>query len=205
MSRGLLIVVSAPSGCGKGTVLEKVKERSPFWYSVSATTRQPREGEKDGVNYFFMTKEQFTELSDKGGFLESAEFVGNFYGTPRAAIEEKLKQGTDVVLEIEVQGAMQVRAKCPEAMLVFILPPSVGELERRLHKRATDGDDVIKKRVARAAEEIPFAMDYDHVIVNDELETAVDELVGLIRSEKDVRRRRRELIEKVLEERGNKV
>lgn len=194
MQKGLLIVVSAPSGCGKGTILEKVREVSPFWYSVSATTRQPREGEKDGVNYFFMSREEFTELMGNDGFIETAEFVGNLYGTPRAAIEEKLSQGTDVVLEIEVRGAMQVRAKYPEAMLVFILPPDIATLERRLLKRDTDGADVIRKRVEKAAEEIPHAMDYDYVIVNDDLDEAVNDLVGLINKVKNDRFERAELI-----------
>ena len=197
--RGLLIVVSAPSGCGKGTILEQVMKKQEFYYSISATTRKPRPGEKDKVNYFFLTKEKFEELINSGQMLEHAEFVGNYYGTPAAPVEEHLAAGTDVILEIEVQGAMQVKKKCPEAVLVFILPPSVDTLRHRLNKRSTESEEVIEERIAKAHDEIARAVDYDYVIVNDDLDEAINDFMTVLAAEKMSVKRSGDVINEVLE------
>ena len=173
MSRGTLYIVTAPSGCGKGTILAHTIEKHGFNFSVSATTRKPRDGEKDGVNYFFKTREEFDQMISENAFLEYAEFCGNCYGTPRAYVEGLLEEGKDVILEIEVQGAMNVIKMIPEAVSIFILPPSVNELRRRLLKRATEDIEVVEQRVLQAKNEIPYAKFFDYVIVNDDLEDAL--------------------------------
>jgi len=173
MSRGTLYIVTAPSGCGKGTILAHSIEKHGFNFSVSATTRKPRDGEKDGVNYFFKTREEFDQMISENAFLEYAEFCGNCYGTPRAYVEGLLEEGKDVILEIEVQGAMNVIKMIPEAVSIFILPPSVNELRRRLLKRATEDIEVVEQRVLQAKNEIPYAKFFDYVIVNDDLEDAL--------------------------------
>ena len=184
MKRGTLLVVSGFSGAGKGTVLSKVLEkRSDLYYSVSFTTRAPRTGEQDGVNYHFVTREAFQERIDRGEFLEYAEYVGNFYGTSMAVIREKLDQGVDVILEIEIQGAMKVKKKIPEALLVFVTPPTVEELERRLRDRGTETAQVIADRLARAGEEAKGMDQYDYILVNDTVEECVDHLHQIIVSE----------------------
>lgn len=173
MSKGTLYIVTAPSGCGKGTILAHAIEKHGFNFSVSATTRNPREGEKDGVNYFFKTREEFDKMIAENAFLEYAEFCGNYYGTPKAYVEGLLEEGKDVVLEIEVQGAMNVIDMIPEAVSIFILPPSVKELKRRLLKRATEDMEVVEQRVSQAKTEIPYAKFFDYVIVNDDLDDAL--------------------------------
>lgn len=198
MSKGLLIVVSAPSGCGKGTLLAEVLKNDNFYYSVSATTRAPREGEADGVNYHFTTKEKFEELIAEGGVLEYAQYCGNYYGTPRQAVEDKLCEGRDVILEIEVQGAMKIKETCPEAVFIFILPPSVDTLKQRLEKRGTETADVIERRVSEARGEIEKAYNYDYVIVNDDLNKAVSEFIKVVEAEKLTVRRSVRLIDDVL-------
>lgn len=181
--RGTLFVISAPSGCGKGTILEEVFKRvNNLFFSVSATTRSPRPGEIDGVNYYFKTVDEFKEMVDNDGVLEYAQFCGNYYGTPKAAVLEKLSQGIDVVLEIETQGAMSIKKSYPEAVLIFILPPSVKELERRLKNRGTETDEVIAKRVGEASGEINKAYNYDFVLVNDELELAIENFIHILKS-----------------------
>lgn len=199
MNKGLLFVVSAPSGCGKGTILSEILKDDRFYYSVSATTRAPREGEIDGVNYNFMTREQFEQLIGSDGMLEYAQYCGNYYGTEKTPVERKLLDGKNVILEIEVQGAMQVRKNCPDAVLIFIMPPSVAELERRLRKRGTETDDVISKRVSKAADEIPYAKNYDYIVVNGELEKAVEDFKAIIIAEEHKTAYAENLINEVLE------
>lgn len=183
MSKGRLIVFSAPSGCGKGTMLAEILKDSLFRTSVSATTRGPREGEVDGVNYHFITREEFDRKVAEDCFLEHAEYVGNCYGTLVSEVDPYLEKGINVILEIEVQGAMKIRQKRPDALFIFIAPPSVNELKRRLKKRGTEADDVIEQRVAAAAGEIAQAEKYDYIIVNDALEDAVSDFFAVIRAE----------------------
>ena len=190
MKRGTLLVVSGFSGAGKGTVLSKVLEkRTDLYYSVSFTTRAPRTGEQDGVNYHFVTREAFQERIDRGEFLEYAEYVGNFYGTSMAVIREKLDQGVDVILEIEIQGARKIKKKFPEAVLVFVTAPSMEELKERLVGRGTETAVVIHQRLARAAQEAEGVDEYDYLLVNDQLEDAVDRLHNIIQSEHFAMRR----------------
>ena len=179
-----LFIISAPSGCGKGTILHKVFSDDEAFYSVSCTTRSPRNEDTDGVTYHFIDKERFEKMIYEGGFLEYAIYAGNYYGTPRAAAEKNLAQGKDVVLEIETQGAFQVKELMPEAVSVFILPPSIKELERRLYKRGTETDDVIAKRVSEAKGEIEKADKYDYVIMNDDLDDALRDFELVISSVK---------------------
>ncbi|MGN0582250.1 MAG: guanylate kinase [Oscillospiraceae bacterium] len=198
MNKGILIVVSAPSGCGKGTILAEVLKDEKFYYSVSATTRSPRPGETDGVSYHFLGKEQFEELIRTDGMLEYAEYCGNYYGTPRDKVLEKINEGKNVILEIEVQGAMQIREKCPEAVFVFIAPPSVAELRNRLEKRGTETPEVINQRVSEAAQEISCAYRYDYVVVNNILEDAVNDFISVIRAEELKAENQKNIIDEVL-------
>lgn len=183
MKKGTLFVISGPSGCGKGTVLTQIRKDPSIYYSVSATTRAPRPGERDGVSYHFLTKAQFEQLVQEDGVLEYASYCDNYYGTLRKPVEENLNAGRNVILEIEVVGAAKIRKTCPEAVLVFLLPPSLQELERRLRKRGTEEEAVVQKRVAQAAREIGCAKDYDYAIVNGDLDTAVSDLRAVLRAE----------------------
>lgn len=180
MSKGRLFIVSAPSGCGKGTILAEVFKDRKVYYSVSCTTRGPREGEKEGVNYHYITEKQFSQMIEENGFLEYAQFSGNYYGTPKKAVMEKLEQGIDTVLEIETNGAFQVKEKIPEAVMIFILPPSISELERRLRKRGTEDEATIAKRVSEAEGEIKRSFEYDYVIMNDDLDPAIADFKEII-------------------------
>ena len=183
--KGTLFVVSGPSGAGKGTVCSAFMEKHPeCLLSVSATTRSPRPGEKDGVNYFFLTEEEFKEKIANDGFLEHAVFCGNYYGTPKDAVLNAIENGKDVILEIEVQGAMQVRRHYPEAAFVFVVPPSMEVLEARLRGRGTESDEVIKGRLARAKDEFKFVEKYNYVLLNDTVENATERLAAIIRAEK---------------------
>ena len=179
--RGALIVVSAPSGTGKSTVLHALMEkRNTLRFSVSATTRSPRAGETEGVDYFFVTKERFQEMVRRDAFLEYAEYVGNCYGTPREPVDALRDQGYDVYLDIDVQGAMQVRQRCADALLIFLAPPSFEELERRLVARGTDGPDVIQKRLREAEREYAQRGQFEYLVINDEVPRAVEEISGII-------------------------
>ena len=183
--KGVLIIVSAPSGCGKSTIVHRLMElRDKLRFSVSATTRAPREGETDGVDYFFVSRERFEEMIEADEFLEHAEYVGNCYGTPAAAVDARLNDGYDVYLDIEVQGAMQVKEKRPDTLLIFVMPPSLEELERRLVHRGTDSVETIRSRLAAAEYEFGFRDRFDYVVVNDEVERAVNEISGLIDAHK---------------------
>lgn len=182
--QGTLIVLSGPSGVGKSTVIaELLSERKDIYFSVSNTTRQPRPGEVDGVNYNFVTRPEFERMIREGELLEYAEYVGNYYGTSLKAIRERLAQGQDVLLDIEVQGAATVKEKCPEAVLIFILPPSLEELANRLQARSTDPEDVIIKRLERAREECSEISRYDYLVVNDSVIAAVGEIVSILTAE----------------------
>ena len=199
MSKGTLFIVSGPSGCGKGPVLAEILKQDNVYYSVSATTRTPRPGEINGVNYHFLSKDEFEKLIENGGMLEYANYCGNYYGTPKKPVEDMLAEGKNVILEIEVQGALKVMEKCPEAVSVFILPPSLKELRRRLHKRGTETEEVIEKRIGEAAGEIRKAVNYDYVMINGELEIAVSDLLSIINSQKLKKENSEYLIDEVLE------
>ncbi len=198
MSKGMLIVVSGPSGCGKGTLLAEVLKKDKFFYSVSATTRSPRPGETDGVNYYFLTREKFEETAENGGMLEYASYCGNYYGTPKKPVEDMLERGIHVILEIEVQGAMKIKEKCPDALFIFILPPSLKELRRRLNKRGTETEEVIERRLGEAAGEIKQACKYDYTVVNGELSEAVDDFLAIIRAEELNVKNSEKIIDEVL-------
>ena len=183
--KGVLVIVSGPSGAGKSTIIHGVSQRrSDIRFSVSATTRAPREGEVDGVDYLFKTREEFREMIDAGAFLEHAEYVGNYYGTPAAPVDEFIASGCTVILDIEVQGAAQVMEKRPDAVSVFLCPPSLEELERRLRSRGTDSEEKICERLATARREYAQAHKYGYIIINDEIETAVRELDAVITAER---------------------
>jgi guanylate kinase len=171
---GKLIVLTGPSGVGKGTLMRSLLQRHPeLYYSVSATTRAPRPGEVDGKNYYFISRSKFEQLLAQGEFLESAEFAGNYYGTPREGVLSQVQSGKLVVLEIELEGARQIRASFPEALSIFILPPSFEELERRIRGRGQDSEEAIARRLQRAKQEIAAADEFDIKIVNDDFETAL--------------------------------
>ncbi|MBS9335434.1 guanylate kinase [Fructobacillus sp. M1-13] len=184
--RGLLIVLSGPSGVGKGTVRKAIFEDDgvDFRYSISATTRKPRTGEENGKDYFFVSREEFEEKIQAGDMLEYAEYVGNYYGTPRSFIEETLASGKDVFLEIDVQGALQVKAKMPEGVYIFLTPPDIKNLRMRLEGRGTDSADVIEKRVAAAKDELKKMINYNYAVENDVVEKAVDRIKAIITAER---------------------
>jgi len=182
--KGRLIVISGPSGAGKSTVVNKAIEgRDDICFSVSATTRKPRPGEEDGKAYFFVDLDKFRDMIANDEFLEHAVYVANSYGTPRAYVEKKLDEGMNVILDIEVQGAQQVNEKMPEAVKIFILPPSMQELEKRLRGRGTDSERKIEARLFRAKEEYEMATFYDYIIVNDDVDIAAKELSAIITAE----------------------
>lgn len=175
--KGNLYIIAGCSGVGKGTLIKMFLERNPnIKLSVSATTRSPREGEQDGVNYFFVTKDDFKAAVDNKEFLEWAEFSGNFYGTKKSFVEKTLAKGTDLILEIEVQGAKQVKEKMPEAISIFIMPPSVEELETRLRGRHTETEEAIQKRLHQVTREIEAGKNFDYKIINDKLEQALADM-----------------------------
>ena len=184
MQRGKTFIVSGPSGVGKSTVLKALfAQRSDLYFSVSATTRAPREGEEDGVHYHFLTQAEFEEMIARDEFLEHAQYVGNYYGTPKKYVDAAMEEGRDVILDIEVQGAQQIRAKRPETVRIFVGPPSWEELERRLTARGTDTPEKVQQRLHRAQVEMQSASEYDYLVINDQLEVAVEELRAILCAE----------------------
>lgn len=183
--KGILIVLSGPSGVGKGTVRKAIFSRpdTKFEYSISMTTRKPREGEVDGVDYFFRTREQFEKLIEQGKLLEYAEYVGNYYGTPIDYVKETLAAGKDVFLEIEVQGAKQVREKFPEGLFIFLMPPSLDELENRIIGRGTESVELINNRMEAARREIELTSMYDYIVENDSVDNAVEKINSIVLAE----------------------
>lgn len=185
VGRGLLLVLSGPSGVGKGTVRKHIFDHynNDFDYSISMTTRDKREGEVEGQDYYFRSREAFEQLIESGGLLEYAEYVGNYYGTPLEYVNKTLEAGRDVFLEIEVQGALKVRNKMPEAIFIFLSPPNLGELENRITGRGTDSSDMIKKRMKKAVDELKLIQYYDYVVENDDVDKAAQKIRHIIESE----------------------
>lgn len=200
--KGILIVVSGFSGAGKGTIMKQLLQQYPDNYalSISATTRKPRTGETDGVEYFFRTREQFEEMIAKDELIEYAQYVENYYGTPRVYVEEQLAAGKDVILEIEIQGALKVKEKFPETLLMFVSPPSVEELKNRLVGRGTEDMDTIHARLGRAVEESQGIENYDYFVINDKLEECVKEVHAIVCSEHSRVSRNINFIQKIREE-----
>ena len=192
---GVLSVISGFSGVGKGTIVKKLVEKEGYALSVSATSRAPRQGEVHGREYFFLTREEFHSMIENNGLIEWAEYVSNFYGTPREYVEERLAGGEDVILEIEPQGALTVKAQYPEAVLIFIVPPNAKELENRLIGRGTEETETIKKRLKRAAEETAFIENYEYIVINDDLEDAVSDIHHIIQAASHKRERVGEFVD----------
>jgi len=179
--KGLLVVISGPSGAGKGTIVKELLKDDKYVFSISATTRKPRAGEEDGREYFFTTKDEFQTLITEDNLLEYAEYVGNFYGTPRKYIEHQISQGKIILLDIEVVGALQVKEKLPDAVLIFLAPPSMEELRRRLEGRNTEATDVIESRIKRAQEEMDLVHKYDYIVTNDTVLLTVQQINEIVR------------------------
>ena len=199
--KGVLIVVSGFSGAGKGTIVKRiVSESDQYALSISMTTREPRPGEVDGKDYFFVTKERFEEAISNGELIEYANYVGNYYGTPRKYVDERIEEGKDVILEIEMQGAIQVKTRFPEAVLVFVTPPNASTLKERLLKRGTETEEVVNKRMRRAYEESSFIGRYDYLLVNDDLDKCVKDLHILIDASHHAPNCSAELLKKINEE-----
>lgn len=183
--QGILIIISAPSGAGKGSVIEEMKKQNEnLWVSISATTRKPRSNDQEGITYYFLSKEEFEEKIKENYFLEFTNYAGNYYGTPKKQIQEHLDKGKDVILEIEIEGAMNVKKIVPEALCVFIMPPSLKELKRRLESRGTDSKEKILERFKISYKEINEVTKYNYVVINDEIEVAADKVLSIIKAEK---------------------
>ncbi|MEW8993412.1 guanylate kinase [Clostridium sp.] len=183
-SKGQLLVISGPSGAGKGTVCKALIGKNPIWISTSCTTRKPREGEVEGVNYFFLDREEFLKRIDKEDFLEYAEVYGNFYGTPKSEVLKMLEEGKDVILEIDIQGALKIKSSYPKGIFIFIMPPSMEELRNRITNRGSETPESLKTRMECAYDEISFASKYDYAVVNDKVEDAVEKIESIIIAEK---------------------
>ncbi|GAB4252630.1 guanylate kinase [Deferrisoma sp.] len=199
MAQGLVLVVSAPSGAGKSTLIRRLRDAMPeLGYSVSHTTRPPRPGERDGVDYHFVDQATFEAMRDRGEFAEWAEVHGNLYGTALTELRAAAEAGRDIVLDIDVQGALQVAERLPDAVLVFVLPPSWEELRRRLVERGQDSPEVIERRLANARSEVAVAPRYHYVVVNDDVDRCLGDLVAVVRAERCRPARRREALERLL-------
>ncbi|OFI07664.1 guanylate kinase [Clostridium acetireducens DSM 10703] len=183
-SKGLLMVISGPSGAGKGTVCKELNKNNEFWISVSATTRSPRLGELNEINYYFLTKDEFKQRIKNKDFLEYAEVYGNYYGTPKSKVEEMLNKGIDVILEIDIQGALKVKECYPEGVFIFILPPSMGELKKRIINRKSETPESFMTRFKSAYKEINYVSKYNYAVVNDVVENAVNKIKSIIVAEK---------------------
>jgi guanylate kinase len=200
MDNGLLVVISGPSGAGKGTICKKLKEQmQDLKVSVSATTRKPREGEVEGESYFFIEEEDFIKKINNDEFLEYAKVYGNYYGTPKKEVFKQLEDGNDIILEIDIQGALQVKKNYPRGVFIFILPPSLTELQNRIEGRGTDSKEVILKRMQSAYDELNYAFEYDYVVLNDEVQAAVDKIKCIINAEKNRAIRKKAIINKIRE------
>ncbi len=195
--KGLLIVLSGPSGTGKGTIVKKLLEKNSTCLSVSMTTRTPRVGEEEGKSYFFVSRETFLEKVEQGKMLEYAEYNGNFYGTPREFVEQKSAAGQDVILEIEVQGALKVKSACPDAVMVFIMAPNMQELKNRLVMRKTEDEQTIQNRMNIAKRELEKADQYDYIVINDTVDKAAEDILAIIGAEKCSKKRREKFINEV--------
>lgn len=199
--RGILVVVSGFSGAGKGTLMKRLMEKyDNYALSVSATTRDPRSGEEHGREYFFHTKKEFEELILEDALIEYAQYVDNYYGTPKAYVEKQLNMGKDVILEIEIQGALKVKKKMPNTLLLFVTPPNAEELKHRLVNRGTESLDVIESRLSRASEEAKGMSEYDYILINDVIEECVDNMHSIIQSQHDAVKNRQEFIKEIAEE-----
>ncbi len=182
--KGLLVVISGPSGAGKGTICKALLEKNDFWISVSATTRQPRNGEMDGVNYYFLSKDEFQKKIEKKDFLEYAEVYGNYYGTPKSKVLGAIDKGRDVILEIDIQGALKVKETYPEGVFIFILPPSMEELKKRIINRKSETHESLMTRFKSAYKEINYVSKYNYAVVNDTVEIAVEKIESIISAER---------------------
>ena len=203
--RGILIVLSGPSGAGKGTICAALRQQMPnLVYSVSMTTRAPRVGEEEGVSYFFRDKEEFQRLIKEDAFLEYAQVYDNFYGTPKQHVMDLLSEGKSVILEIDIQGAMQVKERFSEAVFIYIVPPSLDILSNRLRDRGTDAADVIDKRLSKASSELALAHRYDYIVVNDGLPDAVEKVASILRAEACKIKRNKEKIQYIYKQYGGK-
>ncbi|HHZ02845.1 MAG TPA: guanylate kinase [Tissierellia bacterium] len=201
MDDGLLIVISGPSGAGKGTICKKLLTEMDFLkVSVSATTRKPRKGEIDGISYYFIEEEEFIKRIKNGEFLEYAKVYGNYYGTPKDEVFKQLKEGNDIILEIDIQGALQVKKNYPMGVFIFILPPSLKELQNRIEGRGTDSKEVILRRMECAYDELNYAFEYDYVIINDQVDKATEKIKHIILAEKNKAVRNKAIIRKIREE-----
>lgn len=198
MHRGILIVVSGFSGAGKGTLMNRlIEEYDNYALSISATTRAPRPGEKDGREYLFLNKKEFEQRIEDGGFIEYACYLDNYYGTPKDFVQKQLEAGKNVVLEIEIQGAMKIKKQFPTALLLFVMPPNIAELERRLNGRGTETPEVVAKRLKRACEEAEGIEEYDYILINDDLETCVKQLNEIVEAACNAPYRNEEFIENI--------